>query len=131
MILSEILTAIKPAVLGWITPINGTYTPTLTNVTNIDASTPLSCLYWRAGNTVHVSAAFNVDPTAAGTIVLGVSLPIASNITDAADISGTAAGLAGYGVVIGNAASDRADIYITTSSTVNTGYHAEFTYQVK
>ena len=60
---------------------SGTYTPTLTNTTNISASTAYVCQYMRVGSVVTVSGKLDVDPTAGGTVILGVSVPIASNFT--------------------------------------------------
>lgn len=68
---------------------SGTWTPTLTNTTNITASTARTCMYIRVGNVVQVSGNIDVDATAVGDIVLGISLPIASNFTAAADAAGT------------------------------------------
>lgn len=61
---------------------SGTYTPTLTNTTNIAASTAFTTYYTRVGNNVIVSGRVQIDPTAAGSITLGVSLPIASTISN-------------------------------------------------
>src|SRR3972149_5740087 len=60
----------------------GTYTPTLTNVANLDSSTAYPCSYVRIGNIVLVGLYFEANPTT--TLVLTqvrVSLPIASNFT--------------------------------------------------
>jgi len=94
------------------TVISGTYTPTATNTTNIAASTPALAQYIRVGSVVTVSGEVSIDPTATGDILLGLTLPIASNIGATSDLSGTAATSngAGYGAVFGDAANDRASI---------------------
>lgn len=94
------------------TVISGTYTPTATNTTNIAASTPALAQYIRVGSVVTVSGEVSIDPTATGDIVLGLSLPIASNIGANSDVAGTAAtsSAAGYGVMVGDAANDRAQL---------------------
>jgi len=70
---------------------SGTYTPTLTNVTNIAASTARQGQWTRVGNVVTVSGQVDIDPTAAGAIELGISLPIASTFTTAFQLGGTGA----------------------------------------
>jgi hypothetical protein len=54
---------------------SGTYTPTLTNLTNIDASTAFKLQYMRVGKVVTVSGIVNIDPSASGDIDLRMSLP--------------------------------------------------------
>jgi len=69
--------------------VNGTYTPTPTNVTNVAASTVYLTTYTRIGNHVIVSGKIDIDPTASGAAtVLRLSLPIASNFTTAEDAGG-------------------------------------------
>jgi hypothetical protein len=61
---------------------SGTYTPTLTNTTNVASSTAVICQYMRVGNVVTISGQFSVQATTGGiAFVLGMSLPIASNFT--------------------------------------------------
>lgn len=71
---------------------SGTYTPTLTNVANLDASTAWPCQWMRVGTVVTVSGQVDVDPTTTGvSTALGISLPIASNLGSPYDCAGTAA----------------------------------------
>lgn len=110
---------------------SGTYTPTSFNTTNIAASTPQSAQYLRVGNTVTVSGQIDIDPTATGFALLGLSLPIASAITSAVQLSGVfncpdAAG----GGVYGDATNDRATFQFTASSAANLTYYYTFTYRV-
>jgi hypothetical protein len=59
---------------------SGTYTPTLTNTTNITSSTLEQALYTRIGNIVHVNIALLVNPTTASTAsVLTFTLPITTS----------------------------------------------------
>jgi hypothetical protein len=59
---------------------SGTYTPTLTGVTNVSSTTAFTCQYMRVGNVVTVSGKISVTATANNSqTVLGISLPIASN----------------------------------------------------
>lgn len=68
---------------------SGTYTPTLTNTTNVAASTAHTMFWLRVGNTVTVAGEVEVDPTAsASSTLLGISLPIASAFTDPDQLAG-------------------------------------------
>ena len=70
----------------------GTYTPTLTNVANIAASTAYTTNYRRIGNIVDVWGLVAIDPTTTLTdTTLRMSLPIATNCQDDLEIGGSAA----------------------------------------
>lgn len=59
---------------------SGQYTPTLTNTTNISASSVSASYYSKNGNIIHVMIVGNLTPTAtASTTVLTFSLPIAGS----------------------------------------------------
>ena len=94
----------------------GTWTPTLNNTTNVAASTAYACNYLRVNDRVVCSGVVNVDPTAAAVCVLGISLPVASALTTAYQLRGTAIAPsdAGYqavgGVITADAANDRATL---------------------
>lgn len=83
----------------------GKYTPTYTNVTNLDASSPLEHIYIRIGNAVIVAGGGMVNPTAAASTELGVSLPIPSNFGAVEDLAGTAT----WSAVAQESAAFRAD----------------------
>ncbi|KKW93960.1 autotransporter outer membrane beta-barrel domain-containing protein [Sphingobium chungbukense] len=112
---------------------SGTYTPTLTNVTNVTASTAYQLRYTRVGSVVRVSGRVDVDPTAGGTVEVGITLPIASNFTTIYQCSGVAASE----VVPGQSAAffadpmnDRARLIWNTSDTANRGMIFVFEYDV-
>lgn len=113
---------------------SGTYTPTLTNVANLDGSTAYQCQYIRIGNTVTVSGKVDVDPTLATTSTqLGISLPIASNLGATEDCAGTAfaSGIAGQGAaILGDAANDRAQMQWMSTDITNQAMYFTFTYEV-
>jgi hypothetical protein len=113
---------------------SGTYTPTLTNTTNIAASTAAVCQYMRVGNVVTVSGQVSIDPTATGRIVMGMTLPIASALSGATQLGGTfvAAGVTtvNLGSVSGDATNDRATFDGVVADTANRIYYFSFTYQV-
>jgi hypothetical protein len=114
---------------------SGTYTPTLTNTTNIAASTASVCQYMRVGNVVTVSGTLDIDPTATGRIVLGMSLPIASNFSGANNLGGTfyatgaVTGTNGGGTQ-GDATNDRAEFDGQVADVANRRYAFSFTYRV-
>lgn len=90
---------------------SGTWTPTLTGVTNIAASTARLSSWTRVGNVVTMGGQLDADPTAAGATELGISLPIASALSTAFQCggSGAASGVAGLSVAIdADATNDRA-----------------------
>lgn len=69
----------------------GTYTPTLTGVTNVSSTTAFTCQFMRVGSVVTVSGKISVTPTTNNTqTILGVSLPIASNFAAEENCGGLA-----------------------------------------
>lgn len=116
-------------------PSSGIYTPTLNNGTNVAASTAYACQYMRVGNTVTVSGKVDIDPTTTGATSIGVSLPIASALTNDYQAGGTASsGIELYaGSIKADAANDRAQIDFTipaSGSTSNVSWFFSFTYQI-
>jgi len=70
---------------------SGTYTPTLTGVTNVSSTTAFTCQYMRVGSVVTVSGKVSVTATANNAqTVLGISLPIASNFAAEENCGGLA-----------------------------------------
>jgi hypothetical protein len=126
----EIKKAAVPS--GGVTLASGTYTPTLTNESNITSSTAYQCMYHRVGNIVTVSGKINVDYTATGTATLGISLPIASDIANDYDAAGVMhAEVNAGGVIRGDATNNRAQFYINTGSSAGFDYFFTFTYIVQ
>ena len=111
---------------------SGTYTPTLTNSTNVSASTAYAAQYSRVGNTVTVSGEVDIDPTTTLTLtVLGVTLPISSAIANTYEVAGTSADeLNTAARVAGNVANDRAEIRFTPVDVTNRRFSYTFTYQI-
>lgn len=113
---------------------SGTYTPTLTNVTNVSASTAYDCQYLRVGNTVTVSGKVDIDVTLGAASELGLSLPISSAMTAEENLGGTASSSAAASLVSAiraDATNDRAAFVFTAISLTNDSYFFEFTYQIK
>jgi hypothetical protein len=90
---------------------SGTYSPTLTQTTNVSSSTPAACQYMRIGNVVTVSGVVSVTCTAGASTptTLGISLPIASDLAATTQCGGAGrAATASAGIsanVISNVAS--------------------------
>lgn len=69
---------------------SGTYTPTITGVTNVAATTAYVCQYLRVGNVVTVSGRIAVDATTVTTTTeVRISLPIASEFIAVGNLGGT------------------------------------------
>jgi hypothetical protein len=112
---------------------SGTYTPTLTNVTNVDASTAYACQYTRIGNMVTVSGKVTIDPNSTSATELGMTLPIASNLANEEELAGTAAdnGNNNHAVRIkADATNNRAAFVFTPSGNGSADYAFMFMYQI-
>lgn len=83
-------------ILSWDTPVavttSSAYTPTLTNSTNITASTAYLCTYHQIGDVVTVSGRVSITPTAGAwtQTILRMSIPVASAFTANEEGAGTA-----------------------------------------
>lgn len=112
----------------------GTYTPTLTNVANLDASTAYACQWSVDGNIVSVSGKVDVDPTLGATLTkLGISLPIASILTLIQQCAGVAfaSGIAGQGAaILGDIANARAQMEWISADVTNQPMYFTFSYQI-
>lgn len=112
----------------------GTWTPTLTNLANIDASTANICHYMRVGTMVTCWGAVLIDPTAAANTLtrIALTLPIASNLAAATDLSGTitAEGIQRAGVIQPDVLNDRAEVRFYSEVTANTTFRFTFGYTI-
>jgi hypothetical protein len=89
LIVCGVVAAFGATAQNVVTVVQGTYTPTLFNTTNVAASTAHVCNYLRIGNTVEVWGQYEMDATSTAlTTVLGMEVPIASDFADAGDASG-------------------------------------------
>jgi hypothetical protein len=121
---------------------SGTYTPTLSNTTNVGASTASVCQYLRVGSTVTVSGKVAIDPTTGGgtTTLLGMSIPIASNFSGdtqaggsaMADATGQLLTTTGFAhlAIKADAANDRVSFAGLAYHDANVEYWFSFTYTV-
>lgn len=135
--LTGILPALNAAALTSLTGANitggGAYTPTLTSVANVAASTAFQCQYTRVGDVVTVSGKLSLDPTAAVDTQLGISLPIASNLGAEEDLGGVAAcpTIAGQSAaILGDAANNRATLRYLAVDVTNQPWAFSFMYRI-
>ena len=115
---------------------SGTYTPTLTNTTNISSSTAFTNQYMRVGNTVIVSGQVTIDATTGATnTVLGMTLPIASAFTSSRQAAGSGCSYSTtqYGdnniAIIADATNDRVEFRLFPDGNSQI-YTFSFTYRV-
>lgn len=108
------------------------YTPTLTDVTNLDGSTAFQCMYIRLGNMVVVSGKFQADPTASAATELGISLPIPSNFTDDQELAGVAfcSAVQQGARLLADASNNRIAVQWLANDTANRGWSFICMYQI-
>ncbi len=116
-------------------PDYGSYTPTITGVTNVAASTSAVCYWTRTGPAVTVWGQIIVDPTATAYTQFRLSLPIASNFTLAGQLSGN--GHQPFGgasiPIVGiqaDTTNDQAIFELVPQDTANRPIMFHFSYQV-
>lgn len=117
-----------------ISDVQGTYTPTLTIVTNLDSVTPLLSFYNRRGNQVTVHGKFNADPTAGANTAFRMSLPIASDLAAEQDVAGVAFGgntTAEGARIFADATNNEATVQWLATTTVNAPWSFQFSYLIK
>ena len=113
---------------------SGTYTPSVTLVSNADSASALEAQYIRVGRVVHVSGQITIDATTASTAVtVEISLPIATTLAGGRQLAGTIATsdvANGSGRVFGNITSHRAALQIIAPGTGAYSYSYHFSYLV-
>ncbi len=105
---------------------SGVWTPTLTNTTNVSASTPREFKWLRIGNTVHFSGRIEVTPAAAADTltVVDITLPtglVPANFNNTWDAAGTATvAFTPYrpGLIIGQGTSIKAQFHSAGTASV-------------
>lgn len=110
----------------------GTYTPTLTDGTNVAASTSAPFNYIRVGTIVFVTGRVGVDTTATGAYALGISLPIASDfaaVSNAQGVSGAEA-VTESGTIVADITNDRVTLNSIAVTTANHGVSVSFSYRI-
>lgn len=112
------------------TYVQSTYTPSLTNTTNMAASTAYLTMYTRIGNQVFVAGKVNVDPTAGGNnTIMGMSLPIASDLAADEDLGGVAASMATTNTNVFSIYADATNNRATFQAFITNGNALDYTFQ--
>ena len=110
------------------------WTPTLTNVANIDASANYECLYARLGSIVFFAGRVDLNPTLpAVKTQLGISLPVASNFGAAEDAAGVAfcPEISGEGAAVhADATNDRLELEYRAIDMTNQPFYFVGAYEV-
>lgn len=113
---------------------SGTYTPTLTNTTNVSSSTAAVCQWIRVGNVVTVSGSVDITPTSGATVStnLDMSLPIASTFTLASQGGGACSDpfTPQSGSVNANSATGKAVFSFKSATTSSRTFYFTFTYVI-
>lgn len=114
---------------------SGTYTPTRSAESNLDANVTMTeAQYMRVGNTVTVSGRFTADATAGGLASFELTLPIASDIGAVEDVAGVATSVSATthegGEVLGVVANDTAKIEWIAVDTASRDWVYTFSYQI-
>jgi len=113
--------------------LSGTYTPTLTNTLNVSSSTSYVWQYSRIGDIVTLYGNLTITPTAVANTELGVSLPVASNFTDARNAVGTVNDLTGGGgtvpLVRADVTNDRI-ILLFSAAVITKEYSFSISYRI-
>lgn len=112
---------------------SGLYTPTFSLVFGVAAVTAYECHYMRVGNVVTVGGSFDVDPSAVGSVIFRMTLPVPSAFTAAGQCGGAAS--TGYGaateaarIIAGPA--NYAEVQMEATDAGNRSMSFNFTYRV-
>ena len=111
----------------------GDWTPTITDVDNVDASVLLNAFYAVSGNLVQCWVAMTIDMTAAAAFTVRVSLPFGIDVAAAGDIVGLASPLIpnGGGAVVGDPTNNEAEITSFNSTLGVETVLASFAYKIQ
>lgn len=119
---NQVLTTDGTGITSWSTVAAAsasTYLPTLTNVTNVTASTPKNSQYMRVGNIVTVFGTLLVTTNGLTPCEVDISLPVASSFGASTDANGLANSTSVLGAsfyVDGDVVNDRARLKFTDLS---------------
>lgn len=101
--------------------LHGTYTPTISNTSNVSSSSVTTAWqYTRIGDVVTMGGQVSITPTAAGAVSLNISLPIASNFAAAGNLAGSAQNSTTstiYPYITGDSLNDKASLLFTAPGT--------------
>lgn len=113
---------------------DSTYTPTITNGTNVTASTAVICNYIKTGKSVQIDGTANVTVTTDNiNSTISISLPIASDFTETTDGSGVvgSTNTLVFGGAVANVSSNLMDIKFISSTSGATTFTFHIVYRIK
>lgn len=110
----------------------GTWTPTITGITNVASSTSDLCYFARIGAWVNCHGRIQIDPTATGLTEFTINLPVASTFTDNTEASGAMIGALNFesGIIYSVAASNTVHFAFVAVSSNNGGVQFNISYRV-
>lgn len=113
---------------------SGTYTPTATGVSNVDSATGQICQYTRIGSIATVYGWCLIDPTATGSTVIRMTLPVASNFGNSGQANGVTTNTdslaGGDGTLRSDATNDEVELTFIATSTSPSIQYFTFSYQI-
>jgi len=113
----------------------GTWTPSITGITNISSSTARLSMYQRIGDIVFGSFTIDVSATSTGDTQGRIDLPISSNFTSQYDVSGGGAAMRSTGTpgvgVFADTSNDEIQFRYNAPTTLSMNITVSFTYLVK
>lgn len=111
---------------------SGTYTPALTNVTNVAASTMRQCQWLRVGNVVHVTGYIDIDVTTGANTdtSFNLTLPIASALANSYELAGVASCGPDVPRIVAEPTSDQASFNYKSNDATNQPLTFAFSYLV-
>jgi hypothetical protein len=109
------------------------FTPATAPLLNIDSVSAATCWFQKRGNIVNVFGQFSADATAAGNTAFYMDLPIAADLVDQYDLSGTATtnGANESARVYGDFVTNRAVFNWPATSTVPISWSFQFSYVLR
>jgi len=116
-----------------VVPGSGSYTPTLTNITNVTSSAAYLWNYMRVGSVVTVSGRLDVTAASAAATQVDFTIPVASNFASAnlEECAGVAYSSQGPGgAITAQAANDRASLFYVAPDTALRAFFLTFTYRI-
>lgn len=113
---------------------SGTFSSSITNQTNVAASTFNGMQYIRIGDYVSVDAYVAIDPTATGLTVIDLQLPVASSLATSVDVMGLG-NCQGFhdqnGTVTANVGAGKATFAYIATDINNQVFYIHFSYRIR
>lgn len=110
---------------------SGTYTPTVSATSNVQASTARATQYMRVGNVITVAGQIDIDPTATGAVGFSLSLPIASDFTQFYHLGGVGNWDVSTVRIYADSTNNVASFFYSAGSTSSVTMSFTFTYLVQ